>query len=102
MIALEIRTLLPQLLTDDVHLPQPLDTLVLSFCHMICLLYPENDSLPNAAWGRWGPFHTVVMHVIVEHVERDCPRILYLHSVSTIGRYQGYRRALVMKVARRR
>ena len=78
----ETHTLLPQLLTDQVDLPQPLHALVLSLRHIVYPLYAENAPLSNGpAWTLWGYFCTVVVHVILEHVECDFTRTLYLHGL---------------------
>ena len=70
------------LVAQDCVVPLPFHLLLLSYCHIVVLLYASDTCLPEGEWGAWGNLHVYLIHLILKYAESGSTATLYLHGLS--------------------
>ena len=68
----------------EMVLPLPFHSCLLSFCHVVHLLYAVDLQVSNSLWRAVGATHTFLVHVIAEFTECGSTNTLYFHGLSHV------------------
>ena len=79
----EARTI-ASVVSSQMLLPLPFHSCLLSFCHIILLLYAVDLPISHSLWCALGVTHTFLLHLITEFSEQGCTNTLYFHGCSHV------------------
>ena len=65
-------------------LPLLFHSCILSFCHIIVLLYAIDPLISHSLWRALGATHTFLVHLIAEFAEEGCTNTPYFHGFSHV------------------
>ena len=79
----EARTI-ASVVSSRMLLPLLFPSCVLSFCHIVLLLYAVDLPLNHSLWRALGVTHTFLVHLIAEFSEQGCTNTLYFNGFSHV------------------
>ena len=65
-------------------LPLPFHSCLLSFCHIILLMYAVDLPIGHSLWRALDVTHTLLVHLITKFSEQGCTKTLYFHGFSHV------------------
>ena len=65
-------------------LPLLFHSCLLSFCHIIVLLYAVDLPISHSLWRALGVTHTFLVHLIADFSEQGCTNTLYFHGFNHV------------------